>query len=176
MQNFLLLYDVITDAKLTGCEWVFDFCRVSGTLAAGSTLPTLTQTTADNMTAMSVSRPLIQFMKTKVLLQDLKGLIPDTTTTDLVARQLSNAVTALTDTHIRTDKANEARREDKLEDKTIGSVYTGLRLIKLGNTCHMRHREQIWKMSYRNCTHSSRISQNNPHPSPSFSKTPRTLD
>ena len=119
------------------CEGVIDFCRVGGTLASTSApIPTLAQTTAGNMTAVNVSRPLIRFMKTKVLQRDLKGLIPDTTTIDPVARQLFNAVTALTDAHLRTDEANEAQREDKLEDKLIGSVYTSSRLIKLGNTCH----------------------------------------
>ena len=136
-EAFLLLFDIITAAKLTGCQGILDFCRVGGTLATtGAALPALARTTVGNMTAVSVSRPLIQFMKTKVLHRDFKGLIPDTTTTDPVAQQLSNAVTALTDAHIRTNEANEALREEKLEDKLIGSVYTGLRLTKLGNYCH----------------------------------------
>ena len=85
---------------------------------------------------MSVSRPFIPFIKTKVLQQDLKGLIPDTTKINPVARQMSSAVIALTNAHIRTDKANEAQREEKDEDKTIESVYTGSRLVMLGNVCH----------------------------------------
>ena len=133
---FLLLYDVIKAAKLTGCKGLLDFCHVGGTLATNATLSSLARTTAGNITAMSVSFPLIRFIKTKVLQQDLKGLIPDTTTIDPVAQQLSNAVTALTNAHIRTNKANEVPREDKNEDKTIKSVYTGLRLVKLGNVCH----------------------------------------
>ena len=124
-EAFLLLFDVITAAKLTGCQGILDFCRVGGTLASTvALLPALARTTAGNMTAVSVSCPLIRFMKTKVLQRDLKGLIPDTTTTNPVAQQLSNAVTALTDAHIRTDEANEALREEKLEDKLVSSVYT----------------------------------------------------
>ena len=57
---FLLLHDIITAAKLTGCELLLDFCRVGGTLASSaSTQPTLARATAGNITAMSVSCPLI---------------------------------------------------------------------------------------------------------------------
>ena len=134
---FLLLHDVIKAAKLTRSKGLLDFCCVVSTLAIGATLPSLTRSMAGNITAMSVSCPLIRFIKTKVLQRDLKGLIPDATTIDLVAQQLSNAITALMDAHIRTDEANEARREEKNEDKIIKSVYTGWRLVKLGNVCHV---------------------------------------
>ena len=94
-EAFLLLYDIIKTAKLTGCKGLPDFYRVGGTLATGATVPSLARATAGNITAMSVSRPLIRFIKTKVLQRDLKGLIPDTTKIDPVARQMSNAVVAL---------------------------------------------------------------------------------
>ena len=70
-EAFLLLHNIIKTAKLTGCEKLLDFCCVGGTLLSTyATVPTLARATAGNVTAMSVSRPLMQFMKTKVLQRD----------------------------------------------------------------------------------------------------------
>ena len=125
-EAFLLLHDIIKAAKLIGCKGLLDFYHVGGTLATGVTVPTLARATAVNMTAMSVSRPLIQIFKTKVLQQDLKGLIPDTTKIDPIARQMSNAVIALTNAHIRTDAANEALLESESVFELRRALHTPL--------------------------------------------------
>ena len=53
--------------------------------------------------------------------------------TRTVVKELANTVIALTDVHIATDKTNETRREEKLEDKLIGSMFTESKLAKVGN-------------------------------------------
>ena len=119
-QAFLLLYDTINANDLGCCQGLLDFCWVAGTLAkAGDTLPPVARDTARNVTAASIGRPLIRFMKNFVVYHDLKGLRLDTTKTSPVALQLAAAVTALTDVTIKADQRNEARREGKRRTRKL---------------------------------------------------------
>ena len=63
---------------------------------------------------------------------NLNGLLPGTTKTDPVARELANAVTALTDVSLAGDRRNEEKRvERKDEDKNIDTLFPGSKIVKL---------------------------------------------
>lgn len=52
---FLLLYNTINAAKLTCCQGLLDFCRVTGTFAKdGDLLPVVARDMAGNVTAVSI--------------------------------------------------------------------------------------------------------------------------
>ena len=99
--------------------------------------------TAGNITAVSIDRPLKQFMRKKGLKRDLKGLIQGTAQTDPIIRELTNTVTAFTDAHIATDAANEAQKEDALVDKTIESMFPGSKITNLGNLVQVPPGEDV---------------------------------
>ena len=70
---FLLLEATITAGKLTCCEGILDFIRVAGTMPTASGTPLVSKDTAGPPAGISVSRPLIKFMRVKVLERDLVG-------------------------------------------------------------------------------------------------------
>ena len=133
-EAFLLLEATITAGNLSCCQGVLDVCRIGGTLSnTGDTKPKVARDTAGNITAVSIDGPLQRFMRKKVLEKDLKGLVQETTQTNPIIRELTNAVTAFTDAHIVTNAANEAQKEDALFDKTIESIFPGSKITNLGN-------------------------------------------
>ena len=71
-ETFLFVHDTINAAKLSCCQDLLDFRRVAGTFAEeGDALPVVARDIAGNVTAVSINRPLIRSMKTKVVRRDL---------------------------------------------------------------------------------------------------------
>ena len=79
---FLLLEATITDGKLICCEGILDFIRVAGTMPKATGTPLVVRDTAGPPAGISVSRPLIKFMRVKVLERDLEGTRKSTTRSD----------------------------------------------------------------------------------------------
>ena len=132
-QAFLLLFDFIHANSLSCCQSVLDFCRVAGTMAKdGDALPVVARDTAGKITAVSINRPLIRFMKEKVAYRDLKGLRPGKVNESPIALQLSAAVTALTNVTIKADQRNEDKRAEAKELKEISTLFPGSKLDTLG--------------------------------------------
>ena len=67
------------------------------------------------------------FMRKKVIERGLIGMIPLTTKLDPLLWELTNEVTILSDFHLKEDTANERRQEEDVEDKTIKSLFSGLK-------------------------------------------------
>lgn len=91
---FLLLEATIDTGKLACCEGILDFCQVAGTLAiAGSMKPVVARDTSGTLASVSVDLPLQWFMRKKVIGRDLIGIIPLTTKSDSLLKELTNSVT-----------------------------------------------------------------------------------
>ena len=68
-------------------------------------------------------------------------MIPGKTKTDPLARELENAVTALTDVSLAADRRNEEKWAEKDKDKNIDTLFPGSKLIKHGKLCHVPPKE-----------------------------------